>query len=345
MTEDKTLDYHILKNLHYQNEYSHFIYRNTFKTAMQQRTGNFWKIIEIPAIILTLLDLFIIFFTTNLVIGGLFILISTVGGIFIGIWLYNHFIKTKNKRDIELMEFNNILIWIQNSKDQVNILKKYKIEGVDSILLSKMEEIEDLIEFNLFEAFKKYNGQTINYLENFLTGLGLTSSRLKGRLERLSDFVKNNFENYDQKKYYVKLNGLIKLLENFADKSDDSKIIIPYYDNEDFQMKDHPRAPPEGCFIATAAYGSPITPQVSFLRHIRDDVLKKDKIGLKFVESYERIYYKFSPFIADIMNQRFHFKSYMKWVIVNPIVWSLGFLFLSLKIIRKNILKRVKVEI
>ena len=48
-------------------------------------------------------------------------------------------------------------------------------------------------------------------------------------------------------------------------------------------MNDHPRAPLEaprgGFFIATAAYGSPITPQVSFLRHIRDDVLTKDKIG------------------------------------------------------------------
>ena len=49
------------------------------------------------------------------------------------------------------------------------------------------------------------------------------------------------------------------------------------------------------CFIATAAYGSPIDPHVEILRKFRDNCLLANKIGQKFV----RIYYKYSPVVAD----------------------------------------------
>lgn len=77
------------------------------------------------------------------------------------------------------------------------------------------------------------------------------------------------------------------------------------------------------CFIATAAYGSPIAPQVNFLRYVRDRVLKKTKFGSLFVHAYEWIYYKFSPQVAVIMEQHHRFKSFMKWIVVNPIVYFL----------------------
>jgi endonuclease YncB( thermonuclease family) len=49
-----------------------------------------------------------------------------------------------------------------------------------------------------------------------------------------------------------------------------------------------------GCFIATAAYGSPVDPYVKILRKFRDKYLLTNKIGRKFV----RIYYSYSPVIA-----------------------------------------------
>ena len=48
------------------------------------------------------------------------------------------------------------------------------------------------------------------------------------------------------------------------------------------------------CFIATAAYGSPIDPHVEILRRFRDDYLMTNDPGRKFV----RFYYTYSPFIA-----------------------------------------------
>ncbi len=54
-----------------------------------------------------------------------------------------------------------------------------------------------------------------------------------------------------------------------------------------------------GCFIATAAYGSLLHPYVRNLRDFRDTYLIPSKLGRKFVE----LYYKYSPFIANLITK------------------------------------------
>ena len=53
----------------------------------------------------------------------------------------------------------------------------------------------------------------------------------------------------------------------------------------------------DGCFIATAAYGSPIHPHLDILRDLRDKYLMPTKLGHKLVE----LYYKYSPYFADLI--------------------------------------------
>ena len=54
-----------------------------------------------------------------------------------------------------------------------------------------------------------------------------------------------------------------------------------------------------GCFIATAAYGSYLEPEVMVLRNFRDNYLLTNKLGAKFVEFYYATSPPFASYIAD----------------------------------------------
>ena len=63
--------------------------------------------------------------------------------------------------------------------------------------------------------------------------------------------------------------------------------------------KDHAR-----CFIATSAFEEPFAPEVIALKNFRDQKLKTNKYGRKFI----MIYYKFSPAIACHLDKHKYLK-------------------------------------
>jgi hypothetical protein len=58
-----------------------------------------------------------------------------------------------------------------------------------------------------------------------------------------------------------------------------------------------------GCLIATAAYGSELSPQVQLLREIRDNQLMNTESGKSFMSGFNEMYYSFSPYIADMQRE------------------------------------------
>ena len=80
-----------------------------------------------------------------------------------------------------------------------------------------------------------------------------------------------------------------------------------------------------GCLIATAAYGSEISPQVQSLRELRDNSLLQTSSGKTFMTGFNKFYYSFSPTIADWERQNPAFKEAVK-ITITPLLTSLSIL-------------------
>ncbi len=77
----------------------------------------------------------------------------------------------------------------------------------------------------------------------------------------------------------------------------------------------------EGCFIATAAYGTPLAPEIDILRDFRDAFLLKTNLGKKFV----KFYYKSSPPVANFISKQPILKEIIREAGIKPIVKVLNF--------------------
>jgi len=78
-----------------------------------------------------------------------------------------------------------------------------------------------------------------------------------------------------------------------------------------------------GCLIATATYGSELSPQVQLLREIRDNQLMNTESGAAFMSTFNDIYYSFSPIIADMERESPIFKEVVK-IAITPMISTLS---------------------
>lgn len=72
-----------------------------------------------------------------------------------------------------------------------------------------------------------------------------------------------------------------------------------------------------GCFIATAAYGTPTAEQIDVLRDFRDAMLLKSKMGSQLVV----LYYRLSPPVAEFIAGNEVLRTLVRELMVDPIVW------------------------
>ncbi|MCK4822576.1 hypothetical protein KA005_42825 [bacterium] len=76
------------------------------------------------------------------------------------------------------------------------------------------------------------------------------------------------------------------------------------------------------CFIATASYGTPLHPHIKTLRDFRDKYLMPSNLGQKLVD----LYYKYSPFVADLIAKHKAFKVAVRIMLLPLVAFSYSIL-------------------
>jgi hypothetical protein len=72
----------------------------------------------------------------------------------------------------------------------------------------------------------------------------------------------------------------------------------------------------DGCFIATAAYGTPYALELQILRRFRNEHLMKNAFGRLFVN----VYYQVSPTIASFIGRHEIAKSLTRTILIEPLL-------------------------
>ncbi len=80
---------------------------------------------------------------------------------------------------------------------------------------------------------------------------------------------------------------------------------------------------PEGCFIATAAYGTETHYKIDVLRDFRDQYMEKNVLGRIFIKNY----YRFSPPVADFIAKRNYLQVATRTLFVDPLCKIVNKLF------------------
>lgn len=75
------------------------------------------------------------------------------------------------------------------------------------------------------------------------------------------------------------------------------------------------QAKKQGCFIATAAYGTPLAGEINVLRKFRDSYLLRREWGQKFVDAY----YTISPPIAKVIEKSENLRKIVR-ILLKPII-------------------------
>ena len=143
------------------------------------------------------------------------------------------------------------------------------------------------------------------------------------KLEHLGNLQDNGW--FFTSKSGEKIDGrYIFATESSASKND---LILSIGDNtgNNIEVKNSESGNGGGCLIATATFGSELSPQVQFLREIRDNTVLQTESGYAFMTGFNQFYYSFSPTVADYERENPVFKEAVK-ITLTPLLTSLTLL-------------------
>ena len=113
-----------------------------------------------------------------------------------------------------------------------------------------------------------------------------------------SEHMSSEFGTYSYEYTFSKA-GRVTLAANNINSQDESAKIDLVVQQGTANPNLQPQPTQSQCLIATAAFGSELTPQVQYLRYFRDNYILSTVTGAAFMKVFDSVYYSFSPQIAE----------------------------------------------
>jgi hypothetical protein len=113
-----------------------------------------------------------------------------------------------------------------------------------------------------------------------------------------NEHLSSEFGTYSYQYTFSKAGRVTLAANNINSQSESAKIDLVVQQgtgNPNLQ----PQPTQSQCLIATAAFGSELTPQVQYLRYFRDNYILSTASGTAFMEVFDSVYYSVSPQIAE----------------------------------------------
>jgi hypothetical protein len=113
-----------------------------------------------------------------------------------------------------------------------------------------------------------------------------------------NNHMSSEFGTYSYEYTFSKAGRVTLAANNINSESESAKIDLVVQQGSG-NPNPQPQPTQSQCLIATAAFGSELTPQVEYLRYFRDNYILSTASGTAFMKVFDSIYYSFSPQIAE----------------------------------------------
>ena len=201
-----------------------------------------------------------------------------------------------------LFELYEALKWI------MGVAPNRKIDVYLAFQLKKIEEkLAEYEEIFTVEEIKQYNdirNPKANIRVPMTVDLIIAGNRLRDNEYSLDEIKKNSYKE-EADPILQDIRQVLSDISHYEFKDGDRKFPLVL------------EKQPSGCFIATAAYSTPIHPDLDTFRAFRDEKLLTHWIGNKLV----KIYYQLSPSVAEYINQKPRIKRFVRRQLESLATW------------------------
>ena len=202
-------------------------------------------------------------------------------------------------------------------------IKDVKGKTIDDLIIVKNNILEQAVYQNQLEIISQQKIKENVYQTEAIGTFEVDDISLKIKFIEAMIFTNeksytfaysNTVDNFDNE--LSKFNESLNSFEILSQQSSESKF-------SEEKVNEQSEENGGGCLIATAAYGSELSPQVQLLREIRDNQLMNTEAGSAFMGMFNDVYYSFSPTIADYERENPYFKEAIK-IAITPMISSLS---------------------